>query len=317
MHQSKSVIFATIVVLAAVPFWFFFYDAITIGARGALAGAYAIIFLTIHFAAVSVLLLFADRARLIFLPYILGMAPLVYFFGNSLIGIAAYVLLCLSALISFSRVQRELKSRITFHISILLRQGLPTLLTAFSLACAIGYYVQTAHAPERVTIRQILPKNVFTGIFQNTAPVLSKTLFPGFEENDTINSYIEKQLRLSGADIQRFSPKERERILKEARTQLFSKALGDAVSREITGTERLVDVFYEITALRSEKFLEPYRRFVPLALAVGFFLFLRTAALPYGWVIIFITMGTAALMKKSGALVYTEENAVKERLKWA
>lgn len=307
--HPKSIIFGAIAILTGILFWFFFYDAITLGSVEALASTYAIIFLTIHLVAVSILLLFADRPRLLFLPYMLGMIPLFYFFGSSLVILPAYVLLFVAAFISYSRIRLELKSRITFHIPILLRQGLPTLLTAFSLACAMGYYVETTHAPERITIRDIVPQSSFTHVFQNTAPVLSHTILPGFEQNDTIDSYTEKQLRVNGIDLEQFSHEERLRVLKEARIHLFSKM-------ELTGKEKLADVFYDIVAARSEQFLDSYQRFVPLALAIGFFLFLRTVALPYGWIVICITRGIVAIMKKSGMVVRVEKNAVKEHLEW-
>ena len=313
----KSVAFSVIAALAAIPFWFFFYDAIRFGAGNALASTYAILFLTVHLVASNILLLFAERSRLLILAYMLGMAPLFYFFGNPLAIIAVWALLCAGAVISYSRVRLELKSRITFHIPILLRQGLPTLLTALSLACAVGYYVETARAPERLTIQDIFPRSVFTGIFQNTVPLLSDKFFPGFEPDDTIDSYIEKQFRTSGVDLQRVSQEERLRVLKEARTQLFSKAAGNITFPELTGQERLVDVFYDIGMARSEQFFDSNKRFAPLTLAIGFFLFLRTVALPYGWVLIFLTAGIVAGMKKGGMVVHGEEHAVKERLDWA
>ena len=314
--SSKSVIFSVVAALTAIPFWFFFYDAVSLDAGYALASTYAVIFLSIHLIASSILLLFAERSRLLFLPYLVGMAPLFYFFGSSPVIIAAYALLLAGVFLSYNRVRLELKSRITFHIPILLRQGLPTLLTAISLACALGYYVQTTRAPERITMQDIFPKSMFTSIFQNTAPLLSSTLFPGFEQNDTIDGYIEKQFRANGADLQKLSSEERSRVLKEARIQLFSKTVGSIGFPELTGEEKLADIFYDIIALRSETFLYHYKRFVPLALAMGLFLFLRTVALPYGWIIILLTMGIITTMKKSGVLVRIEEEAVKERLKW-
>jgi len=309
MHHPKSIIFSAIAILAGILFWFFFYDAITLGAVEALASTYAIIVLTVHVVAVSILLLFADRPRALFLSYLVGMIPLFYFFGSSLVIMAAYVLLFVAAFISYNRVKLELKSRITFHVPILLRQGLPTLLTAFSLACAMGYYVETTRAPERITIRDLVPQSFFTNIFQNTAPFLSHTILPGFEQNDTIDSYTEKQLRANGIDLGQFSHEERSRVLKEARVRLFSQM-------ELTGKEKLADVFYDIVAARSEQFLDSYQRFVPLALAIGFFLFLRTVALPYGWIVIYITRGVVAIMKKSGMVARVEKNAVKEYLEW-
>ncbi|OGZ47302.1 MAG: hypothetical protein A3J55_00090 [Candidatus Ryanbacteria bacterium RIFCSPHIGHO2_02_FULL_45_17b] len=306
MRNSKSAIVGVIAILAIIPFWFFFYDAIT-GAVEALASTYAIISLSIHLIAVNILFLFAARPRFVFLPYALGIAPIFYFFGILLVTIVAYVLLLIAVVIGYHRVKRELKNRITFHVPILLRQGLPTLLTAFSIACAIGYYVETTHAPKRITIRDILPQSMFTAIFKNTVPLLPDTILPSFDQNDTVDRYTEKQLQASGIDLQQVSQEERVRVLKETRVQLFSH-------RELTGTEKLSDVFYDITIARSEKFFDSYQQFVPLALALGFFLFLRTVALPYGWIIILIMSGIVAIMKKNNMLHYVEEHVVKERL---
>gem|GEM_PF-4455863 len=317
MTNVKSFIVGIIIVASSVPFWFFYREAIGLNAGNGLAVSYALILLTINLAATALLLLFAERARILIVVAVLNAFSFLYFFGASVItGIGAFFLLA-AVWYAYERVHAEIESRITFNVSILLRQGMPSVLTALAIALALGYFVQTAKTPERITIRDIIPRAVFEAVFENTVPYIGTAALEGFSANLTVDEYIERQLTKGGLDITQLPAGEREQVFARAREELFRQVSDTLPETSIQGDTRIGDVLYDIIIARSEQVLAPYQQFIPFAFAFGLFLFLRTVALPYGWAISWIIRGAIALLRRGGVVVRTEEQAVKERMSWA
>jgi len=317
MTYAKSAIVGLFAVVSAVPFWFFFREAIGFNAGDGLAVSFALTLLTINLASTALLLLFAERVRILIAVTALNALAFLYFFGISIsTGIGALILL-VAGWYAYERVHVEIESRITFNISILLRQGMPSMLTALSVALALGYFVQTTKAPEPITVRDIIPRTVFEAVFERTIPYVGGTAFPDFNANISIDEYIERQLKKSGLDISTLPAQERGQVLSRAREELFKQVADTLPAASIRGDTRIGDVFYDIIVAKSEQILAPYQQFAPFAFAFGLFLFLRTVALPYGWMIAWMARGSIALLRRGGAVVRTEEEAIKERVSWA
>jgi hypothetical protein len=257
MASVKSIIAGAFAVLAASAFWFFFSEAITLSALTGTSTLFALIFLTLHLLAFSIVLLFAERPIFIAICAALTILPGIYFFGVSLvIGIAAFIYISL-AVQAHRNVKREIYNRLQFNSLVLLRYAIPTTLTALSIILATSYYVETSRAPERIAIRDVVPPATATAIIKKVAPLL-------------------------------------------AAEQNFDAG-----------------IFYELMASKTDSLLEPYQRYAPLAFAIGFFLFLRTIAYPFGWLIMGMAGGVVFILRKTGAVVHIEEQAVKERVEWS
>lgn len=315
MLIKKSLFLGSIAVLAGSAFWFFFKDSIEFGNLEAVPVWLSLFALICFITSLSLLLLFAEHRWLVLAPFILGTAPMVYMFGYQLPILVSLLIAIVGLLRAQVRVRKEAESRIHFNISILLREGLPTILTVIALLCAVAYYTETNKAPERITIRDVLPRALFETILER-APYVGKNILPGFSTDTTINEYITRELEKNGIVLSLLSRAEQDQILTQAREHLFSPLWGNNISHIPDGSEKLGDVLYDIVTLRSEQFLAPYERFIPLGFAIAFFLFLRTVAIPFSWIVIEISKGVVRLFQANGLIVRVEEQATKEIFKW-
>ena len=252
---KKSVALGSACVIFQTLFWLFFKDAIAYGNLEASPIWIALAFLALFMVCLSLLLLLTEHVKLVVISFLLGLAPVFYLFGYSVLMVACVVLVTLGILRAYLRVRREAESRINYYVRVLLGEGLPTILTVLSLLLAAAYYTETAQAPRRVTSQELLPRSVF------------------------------------------------ERILPYV----------PAVRGEAPDVE---EVLYDIITKRSEEFIAPYEQFVPLGLAIAFFLFLRSIAFPFSWAVIWICVGIVKLLIIKGAVARVEEQTTKERLQW-
>jgi hypothetical protein len=313
----KSSIVGLIMVVSVVPFWLFYDIAIQDGSIGNIASLYAFIFLTIHLIALGILLLFSERPYVFMLPASISAFPLLYFFGISIPTIIIIFLYSAFAYHAVVRVKEEIKSRINFKLAILLRQGLPILLTALSLVLAVTYFIETSRVPERFTFQDIIPPSFVSAILDRISPITAEQMGVGLNTTLTVDEYIKKQLVATGIEINTLSEDQQNKLLSEARDSFSKTIFTDPPAIAITGNEKVGDIFYELIAVKSEMYLEPYQRFIPLAFAIGFFLFLRTIAFPYGWLITWFTTAIIHALKWNRLIIRIEETTTKERYEWA
>ncbi|TSC73257.1 MAG: hypothetical protein G01um101470_183 [Parcubacteria group bacterium Gr01-1014_70] len=289
--------------------WLFFKDAITFGDLEALPVWITCAFLILFMVSLSLLLLFAERMRFAVLPFLLGIAPVLYFFGYTAPILAGAAIAALGAMRAFMRVREESKSRINFRVRVLLREGLPNILTVLSLLFAIAYYIETKHAPERITLRDLMPRPLFEQIFQYM-PAVGNVVGLEIDSHTTLDQYAAHMLGQNGVDVSLLPSAERSRVLEEARKQLFGSGVGN-------GDTRLADVFYDIVTQKSENFIAPYERFLPLGFAVAFFLFLRSVALPFGWLVSWMCVGIVHAAVLNGIIIRRDEPTYKEHFVWS
>lgn len=306
----KSIILVFLASLAAIAFWFFYKEIVSLGTFQATATYFVILFVTMYMVTMGLLMLFAKRAIEYGIAVAAGVAPLCYFFGFSLLSVSIVFIYGALAFYALGRVRDELKSRINFNTIILLRQGIPLLLTALSLAFAVAYFIETSRAPERITIRDIIPPSLVNAVISRADPIK-------FTAALSVDEYIERQLQTAGADISSLSQVERERFFEEARQQLAESFLKNAPPLRLKGSEKVGDVVYELILSRSDQLFASYRTIIPVTFAIGFFLFLRTVAFPYGWLILWVSAGIVKALHRTGILTPIEEQTKKEWLRWA
>lgn len=305
----KSLILAFLASLAAIAFWFFYKEIVSLGTFQTAAVYYTILFVTMYVVAMGLLMLFAKRAIEYSVAVAAGIAPLWYFFGFSLLSTSIVFIYGVFAFYALGRVRDELKSRINFNTIILLRQGIPLLLTALSLAFAAAYFIETSHAPERITIRDIIPPSLVNAIISRVNPIK-------FAAALSVDEYIERQLQTTGVDISLLSQVERKRFFEEARQQLAESFLKNVPPLHLKGSEKVGDVVYELILSRSDQLFASYRTIIPVTFAIGFFLFLRTVAFPYGWLILWISTGIVTALRHTGVLTLVEKQTTKKWLEW-
>lgn len=316
MVYLKSNILGLLIVVFSLPFWFFCYDLLRKEIYDGIPLLYAALFLSLYLISVSTLLLFVERTSLFFVPLAVSITPIFYFFGVSFsTGIAAFVyMVCIVQ--AFIRVRWEKENRLQFRAGFLLHQGVPLILTALTLLIAAGYFVISSRAPEHITIRGIISPSLATAILDRITPFTTEQLGIGLNTRLTVDEYIQEQLKITGVDISKFSVIERNTILAEMRLKLSESIARDSSSFTLVGDEKMGDVFYVIIERKSENLLAPYQRYIPFAFAIGFFLFLRTVAFPYGWVIIGLTSVVILLLRRLQIVKQIEEQTVREHLEW-
>lgn len=279
------------------------------GFNGAYIGI-AFLILTVYLTAICLATLFT-RVRKFFLASVLiSIVPVLFFFGYTWPIITAMTLFILACHIAFGRVQDELANRLNVRVPVLVREGLPLILTGLSLLIAVAYFsrVEVSAPP---TIEDIFPRTVFNRIIRGTSPIIWNRILPGFDTSLTIDEYITERLKETGVNIEALPEKERILLLTQARTQVFGNA-----SHPVHGNQRIDDVLYDIVISRSNSYVDPYRQLLPIGLALAFFLFLRTVAFPYGWLLTLIVWSIIQLGVSKGWIVRVEEHVLKERLFW-
>ncbi|MEK7173714.1 MAG: hypothetical protein AAB710_01375 [Patescibacteria group bacterium] len=316
MAYTKSNILGTLIVVCSLPFWFFCHDILQKNAYDGITVVYAAVFLTLYVCSMGILMLFAERASVFFLPVAISVLPFFYFFGVSILGGVIGFVYVMCALQAFSRVLWERDNRLQFKPLFLLRQGVPLMLTGIILMLAAGYYAQTNRSLEQISIRDIMPPAFMTAILNRVTPFISERLGIGLDTNLTVDEYIRVQLEATGVDIARFSEKDRDAIISQMRNRLAESLMGGLPSGSLAGNERLGDIFYRIIEQKSESLLLPYQKYIPLALAIGLFLFLRTIAFPYGWFVAGVSALLVLLLQRARVIQRVEEQTVRERFEW-
>lgn len=307
---SKSGIVAAIIALTGAFFWFPLRAILdTPGFDGVNTGT-AIFVLTAYLTAICIATLFMERRALFLGAVLVSIIPFPILFGTGVPVVLAMMLFVFANYIAFKRVQEELANRLNVRVPVLVREGLPVILTFLSLLVATAYFIQTAMSPPP-TVETLLPRTIFNRIIRNTGPAIWNHILPGFDASLTIDEYITSRLEAAGVAIKELPEHERMLVLTEARAQVF----GD-VAYPLTGSERIDSVLYDVVVARSNSYVDPYRELLPVGLALAFFLFLRTIAFPYGWLLTLVVWGIIRLLIAWGWIVRLEEHVVKERLFW-
>ena len=314
---TKSLIVAILAVSFSAPFWFFFKQGIDFGSFDSAPIAYALGFLVFYFVNISILFLLTDYWRLFMGAILFSLLPFFFFFGTTTITGTAGFIFILGAAHALTRVQQERRDRLTFKVSILLHQGLPLFLTMFAFILATAYFTETKSAPAEIALGDIIPRKTFTRILSTTQPYIGESILPGFDQNITVDEYITQNFTNSGINVSLLTPNEHDRLLRNAREQLVSRVGIAPEKMTLSGKETLGDTLYIIVTEKSSALFEPYRQFIPLALVIGFFLFLRTIALPFGWIVSFLVWLIIKFFDTNNIIIQEEVQATKEIIRWS
>ena len=166
----------------------------------------------------------------------------------------------------------------------------------------------------RVTDPSALLENPSSArLVQVIGPHILKETLPGYKPGITVDEYLSARIQEEvGVDVAKLKPEEQRVLLDEARKKLSREA-----GVPVEPNDRIDDVFSRIVLGRAKGFIEPYAKFLPIALAVGLFFFLRTAAYPYSWVIILIVWGIMRLFRRLDVIEEVETEAVQRRVYWS
>ena len=213
-----------------------------------------------------------------------------YFFTSS--GAVAIGVLLASLLFAGSaihRIQREVYFSISFHVSKVLRAGVPLYFTIISLTISMYYLAQIG---QRNVLATIVPRSAFEVTFRTLAePFASATGLSEIDPNSTVDEFltqvVEKKLGDKGIKLSQVSSGELERLLTAERREVERQ-----YGLELEGQKKVKDVFYTAVSARVEDFLGPYKEYLPYISVTTFFLAFKAITFP----LYYLTLGFASVL---------------------
>lgn len=206
-----------------------------------------------------------------------------------------------------NQIATEVKASQLFSLQKFLRAGTPLFFTAFALFLAVAYYASIGNRTDAA----LLPKSLFNAAI----PLIQKPLegvLPGFRADasvdDLLLAFAIRELG-STVDVSKLSVSQKSELVAQGRA-----ALAAQFGVKLNGTEKASDVLYTVTNKEVGTFLGPYRQYIPLITAIGFFVAVKTLTLPIYWITLLIVFFVVKLLKAL-KILHIETGTIKvERL---
>lgn len=294
--KPKEAILAVLTVAAGVLNAWFWKGVIADGEFGRAALYSTPVLLMFFFAILFALSSSLIRERYIRVAAAVLSLALGYLFVPYALGVA--IMAAASALAAWyacEAIASEYKLSHSFGVRKVLRPGLPMFFTAVTILLSMFYFSSAANEQSSI----LLPK----ALFDAAIPFLEEPLqgiIPGFRAGASVDDLIIAfALKQSGGeiDVSELSKARRDEFISEGR-----KALGKELGITLTGKEKSVDVLYEAANVQVEKLAGPYRQYLPLIGAVGFFLAAKALTLPIYWITLLLVFFVVKLLVSAGVL---------------
>lgn len=211
----------------------------------------------------------------------IGIAAIALFIFQSfqnifLIGLAAFIVFSLWGLWA---IRRDIRGNLVFHWRVILRDGLGKFFTGLTLLFSILYF--SILAPSATVQEVFLPKEVFQGLVTILENPIQNFL-PGFTAQSSVDDV------LFGVLVETVDNTINIRQVPEAE---IKKALADQranISRQfgikLSGKEKAADAMYTFASQQIDQYAKPYKIYIPIILAVGYFGILRFLLYLYSFV---------------------------------
>lgn len=292
MPNSKEIIFATATLIASVVSFWLWSRAIPriVGGEFADVGVAVLplILLGVSAALFSLAMIFIRSSRLAYGAVLAG-AVIPYFFISS--ALAVIISMGVAILLVFSagyRIRTEYMLSLGFHLTKILKSGLPIYLTAISLVISTLFF---ASLDEDRALSVLLPRSAF----QTALPAIlnyiiqptegSKKIGQDATVRETLAVVIRDQLQAQGIPSARISQKELEAAIALQITELENR-----YGLKLTGKERISDVFYGLVNNQILTIVGPYRKYLPHVSALTFFFAFKVITLPLYYVVMAVLM---------------------------
>lgn len=214
-------------------------------------------------------------------------AAVPYFFTSlTKVAIGAIFAHVLLLLLASYRIRKEFVLSLGFSVLKILKGGLPLFFTLSSLTVAIFYISMIT---EDNAISSLLPKPAFQATLKGiSGPLLPVLGFPAADFEATIDealtTLLKREFESQKILIDKIPRKEITRLIGSQR-----EALSKNLNIHLRGDEKLSDVFYTAVTERLQELLGPYKKYIPYASAIAFFLAFKTLALPLYYLSLLIT----------------------------
>ena len=159
----------------------------------------------------------------------------------------ALVLTFISLIIYEKRIKHEEKARITLHFWRIFKKGLPLVFTFVCILVSLAYYFSPDIMQDKTTKIKI-PNGIFNIAIKPLEGLIGERLPKGVDLD---------------SDINKFFPPDQIRELE--------RQFGIKIDKDDTGR----DVLYKLADYQLNNITGPYKKFIPLGLAIGLFVTLR------------------------------------------
>lgn len=258
----KEIILGAVMVLLATCFWWFLKYGFYIG--GLTIGCWisgGVLFFLWGVSLCLAMLLIKNKFVL-FGSFGLALLLFFIFFNNHPIYyLIVLVLLFLAFLISSKKVKKEEEIQVNLNFWRIWKRGLPLFITTFILVVCMVYYFSPELMNKKETKIKI-PEKVFNLIIKPLEGLIKEQLPQGIDLDSEINKIL---------------PADQKRDLE--------RQFGIKIGNKDTGR----DVLYKLVDYQLNNITGPYRKFIPLGLAIGLFITLKIVSIIYVALVILLS----------------------------
>lgn len=227
--------------------------------------------------------LLINKKIILYSAFALSLLSFFIFFmeqAEALYYFIALVLTFISLIFYQKCVKHEEKARITLHFWRIFKKGLPLVFTFFCILVSLAYYFSpNIMRTEKTQIK--IPNNIFNIAIKPLEGLIGERLPRGIDLDSDINNFL---------------PPDQKKELE--------RQFGIKINTGDTGR----DVLYQLVDYQLNNITGPYRKFIPLGLAIGLFFALRIIAIvlilfivlfSYFAIRILISIGFAKIVTKT------------------
>lgn len=208
---------------------------------------------------------------------------------GAILGALAFSLILTA--FAVEHIRKEYAHSLGFSLGRIARSGLPTYFTAASLVIAAFSLVYLS--PEK-SFTVLFPKSVIA-VSLRALPAGGALNLPSIDPEATVDDFlsalVRERLKSQGIDLSSFSEKEIAEALADQRL-----ALSRQYGVELSGREKVADVFYRSVTQYIRDLLGPYEYYLPFASALAFFLSFKTLTIPLYYLTLFLAFLLIKLM---------------------
>lgn len=259
---QKQLVLGAVVILLGVFSWWFLKYVFYVGDLSLGCWISGIILLIVWGIALCLAMLLIDDKRVLYGSFVLTLIAFCMFFNNEpFYYFIVLVLLFLSFWRACIKVRKEEHIQINLDFWKIWKRGLPLLVTGLILVVAMIYYF----SPSLMEMKQIelsISQNNFKLVIKPLERLIGEKLPEGMTLDTDVNMFLGKE------------------ELKE-----LEKNYGIKVEKGDTGK----DVLYKLVNYQLNNVTGPYRKFIPLGLAIGLFIVLKIVSIIYVALVILLS----------------------------
>jgi hypothetical protein len=252
---QKQILLGFVVLLLGVFSWWFLKYVFYVGNLTLTCWIGGIVLFIFWGVALCLAMLLINDKRILYGSFLLTLVAFAMFFNNEafyyLIGL---IILFLVFLFASRKIGQEKNVQVNLNFWRIWKRGLPILVTVLILIISLVYYFSPSL--ERAVEKEIrLPRNVFDVVIGALTPLIEKRLPGGIDSLD-----VEAGKILGYEEI---------------------KELEEKYGIEIKQGETAKDFLYKLVNFQLNSGQTPYKKFIPIGLAVALFLGLRLISIVY------------------------------------